>query len=79
MKISVSLPSIHRPHEYRTFLEQHFIDAVLDYCGDPVAVANSLYKDKWESRRIQRKGKDAIKRYITEKEKSRLVVEWNFE
>jgi len=79
MKLHITLPSICRPHEYKSFLEEHFRDAVLDYCGDPVTVANLLYKDKWEARRMQRKGKDAIKRYITEKEKANLKVEWHFE
>jgi len=76
--LKVTLPSIRRPHEYKAFLEQHFLDAVLDYCGDPETVKNLLEKDIYENRRIRRRGRDAINKFITEKEKAKLKVVWEF-
>lgn len=62
-----------------TFLETHFRDAVLDYESDSDKIKFLLHHDKWEARRITRKGKDAIKKYITEKEKANLKIQWEFE
>jgi hypothetical protein len=61
------------------FLETHFRDAILDYEPDPERIKFLLYKDKWESRRIQRRGRDAIKRYTTDKERANMKVEWGFD
>lgn len=78
MKLHITLPSICRPPEYKTFLEQQFLDAVLDYESDPERIKFLLHKDKWENRRIWRKGRDAIKPFTTEKERINLKVEWEF-
>jgi hypothetical protein len=79
MKLHITLPSICRPHEYKSFLEQHFLDAVLNYESDPETIKRLLAQDKWENRRIRRKGRDVINKFITEKEKANLKVEWHFE
>ena len=76
--LSITLHGIHRPKEYMTFLETHFRDAVLDYESDPQRIKFLLAKDKWENRRIRRKGRDAIKRFTTEKERTNMKVEFDF-
>lgn len=77
--LSVKLHGICRPKDYVSFLETHFRDAILDYESDPAKVKFMLEKDKWEHRRIIRRGKDAIKKHITSKEKAALDPELRFE
>lgn len=75
----IKLNGICRPKEYMIFLETHFRDAVLSYESDPNEIKRLLAKDKWENRRIRRRGRDAIKRFTTEKERTNMIVEFDFD
>lgn len=76
--LTITLNGICRPKEYKEFLETHFRDAVLSYESDPNEIKRLLAKDKWENRRIRRRGRDAIKRFTTEKERANMKVEFDF-
>lgn len=77
--LSIKLHNIHRPKEYMTFLETHFRDAVLDYEPDPARIKHLFECSQYDRRYMNRKGRDAIKKFITSKEKANLKVEWNFD
>lgn len=77
--LSVKLKGICRPKEYVSFLETHFRDALLDYESNPEQLKRLLYKDKLESWYIQRRARQAVNGFLTDKEKARLKVSYEFQ